>query len=875
MLSADEFLQKVAVDESVLRDGRIFEVDWLLVKQLQQGDLVGEDEIWKRVQNVAKRCGADGWARPSNYVASNFNKYSGWQPAILKAHQALATIWDNDVVEPSTPGQQGVAGDQTERQQQQGGVLTNATETLSLLIAGKRLAMENERAEYGGGGGGFGGDKYGGDLYDDYHHGGALSFSNHSAEDMTTASKIAGRMSSNNRSTADTSSTAAAAIGGGGVVSGADCPVLGQSSVKMLISLRDKLWTGSSSTLTASQSSPDDESGGEEMNMTQYCSWDLTESGEVLVMLNVDVDCMCMAVTSLGRFDAYLWAMFAGMLQELREDGGAAAFSQIHAPKLLCSDWTITRARALHGFRIYRDATGPYRITAAKYEWYVTLLTSGSLRAVQDTFHDLANEIWHAHFIKGDTESCRRLEKLLVALLGHENDMVRSQASVFLNNLYDQHDWQQDFPFLPVVRCVGDRFHLEVTVNDDADYKLNQTPNNVMLILSAPSFETTAEIECYTYHFLQWKPAVSVSSHKYKRLISRRTGGKHTWIGTVDFGAYPRCGYYDWRIVRCDQTTGSWEVVQSTIAELRQHFESSYSFVNVLDGGGNGGNGGPMSFRSKSLWPELGRLREASFPLYGDADTHGDGDTNLNTARTHGDGDATLLQIGTSSGPTTLPLQGRFIIHPRDVRKEQVHEIFVDQVGARIEDDGNVKERGSFAKVSAQLKSHSDLGVSAIFLAGCLARDNGEAVYTQSGEQLFERPDASPFAVTCRATPCALLGGPKAFTDLMREAQRVKVKILIDSLARVSSSRAHRKYWPNILYTIDEQGKRQMLYGTDGRSVIFEESCQLNYRKLESWDLLIQDIVAWKVRMGVNGVKLDNAHLMPQIMKADDDELNR
>eukprot|EP01054_Gregarina_sp_Poly1_P010510 Gregarina_sp_Poly_1__10509@NODE_771_length_6345_cov_302_800414_g302_i1_p1_GENE_NODE_771_length_6345_cov_302_800414_g302_i1NODE_771_length_6345_cov_302_800414_g302_i1_p1_ORF_typecomplete_len1506_score271_50Glyco_transf_5/PF08323_11/2_1e35Glycos_transf_1/PF00534_20/2_6e21AMPK1_CBM/PF16561_5/1_8e20Glyco_trans_1_4/PF13692_6/1_4e09Alphaamylase/PF00128_24/3_8e05Glyco_trans_4_4/PF13579_6/0_022Glyco_trans_4_4/PF13579_6/9_5e03Glyco_transf_4/PF13439_6/9_8e03Glyco_transf_4/PF13439_6/0_029Melibiase/PF02065_ len=98
---------------------------------------------------------------------------------------------------------------------------------------------------------------------------------------------------------------------------------------------------------------------------------------------------------------------------------------------------------------------------------------------------------------------------------------------------------------------------------------------------------------------------------------------------------------------------------------------------------------------------------------------------------------------------------------------------------------------------------------------------------------------------------------------------------MVESVARISSSRAHRKYRAHILYSIDDDGKRMMLYGTDGRSITYEEACQLNYRKVEVWDLLIEDVISWHRRMGVNGVKLDNAHLLPQIMKIDEEELNR
>lgn len=48
----------------------------------------------------------------------------------------------------------------------------------------------------------------------------------------------------------------------------------------------------------------------------------------------------------------------------------------------------------------------------------------------------------------------------------------------------------------------------------------------------------------------------------------------------------------------------------------------------------------------------------------------------------------------------------------------------------------------------------------------------------------------------------------------------------------------------------------------------------MNWRKLASWDLLIDEIREWAKR-GVNGVRLDNAQSWPLILKPDNDELMR
>lgn len=552
-------------------------------------------------------------------------------------------------------------------------------------------------------------------------------------------------------------------------------------------------------------------------------------------LVQLDNGVISLAVTSNGRFDAYIQALLAYVIcnpgevensEEIQSNSKWMSKLFHGAMRLLC----------VHGLRIYGEGLRSYDLSQAKYEWYVTLLSSGSLTAVQDTFHDIANEVWHAQFTKGNVESSTRLERLLVALIGHENDLVRSQAIVFLNNLYDGHEWQQDFPFLPIVRCVSDNFELVVRINHDADPDRGEFPRDVFVCVSMPAAAGSYEI--YMRRRLHW--SIEDDGSKYRRFISERSGRGHTWIGHANFGKFHRCGFYDWRIVQFDSENGSWDVVESSILDLKRHFETSYSFLDIDDNNSN-------PFRSKNLWPELGRLA-----------------------------DATNTQNNPDNMCRTLPLQGRFIVHPKELRNIQLHEIMVDQFGARMDENtGDFIERGSFSLIGASLEEKKKQGISAIVLTGALARDNGESTYTSRGEQIYERPDSSPFAVTCRASPCEIVGGVSGFHCLMNEANRIDMKILVETLSRVASSRPHRKYNPHVLHTIDHTGKKMLLYGTDGRSLSFEESCQLNYRKLDVWDLLARDITAWPIRMNVHGVRIDHAHILPHIMKSDHIELNR
>jgi len=61
-----------------------------------------------------------------------------------------------------------------------------------------------------------------------------------------------------------------------------------------------------------------------------------------------------------------------------------------------------------------------------------------------------------------------------------------------------------------------------------------------------------------------------------------------------------------------------------------------------------------------------------------------------------------------------------------------------------------------------------------------------------------------------------MLGGEDGFKKVMKKAKDCKMKIITDSLTRISSSRNHRKYRDLLLHYLDEEGKKKICYGTDG-----------------------------------------------------------
>ena len=225
------------------------------------------------------------------------------------------------------------------------------------------------------------------------------------------------------------------------------------------------------------------------------------------------------------------------------------------------------------------------------------------------------------------------------------------------------------------------------------------------------------------------------------------------------------------------------------------------------------------------------------------------------------------LTIHTQGSDSEKVLQGRFIVHPGDVRNLQIHEIFIDLQDAVFDlETDDLKRRGNFETVRRSIQERYASGVNCLYLMGALERDNGLQ---------GENQKASPFAVTCRQSPCQMLGGEKDFRSLLREAKVVGMKILVDCLARVSSTHYHRRYKGEELYVMGENGRLEVCYGTDGRAIRFDDTILLNYRKSSAWNLLVNDVLSFVQKYKVDGIHLDNAHAWPQIMVRNETEMYR
>lgn len=208
-------------------------------------------------------------------------------------------------------------------------------------------------------------------------------------------------------------------------------------------------------------------------------------------------------------------------------------------------------------------------------------------------------------------------------------------------------------------------------------------------------------------------------------------------------------------------------------------------------------------------------------------------------------------------------LRGRFIVHPPGTRELTITEIPIDEVGAKWnETTGELNSRGSFDTVLNVIPELKVQGTNAVYLMGALERPLDQAT-------------ATPFSVADRQRPASILGGEKSFANLLREVNRLGMTAIVDAMDRVSRTRMHRKYKHLTVETLSKKGVPLCHPGTDGRENQWEDTALLNYRKVETWNLMISEIKSLADKYGVRGIRLDNAQSLPPILAPNMDELLR
>lgn len=221
--------------------------------------------------------------------------------------------------------------------------------------------------------------------------------------------------------------------------------------------------------------------------------------------------------------------------------------------------------------------------------------------------------------------------------------------------------------------------------------------------------------------------------------------------------------------------------------------------------------------------------------------------------------------------------KGRTIVINKDIQNLSAHEVFPDLINAEIDkNQGRITKRGNFKTLESKLEEFHNRFINCLYIMGALERDNNIAYDEETGKAIdIGNTEASPMAVTNRSSISSLLGGESDFKSLVDKAKSLNMKIIVDSLCRISSSRSNRKYRNVLLRYLDNYSKLQLCYGSDGKSVHYEDSTVLNYRKIEAWEMLISEIKTLINKFGIDGLHLDNCQIWPHIMELNTIEMYR
>ena len=158
--------------------------------------------------------------------------------------------------------------------------------------------------------------------------------------------------------------------------------------------------------------------------------------------------------------------------------------------------------------------------------------------------------------------------------------------------------------------------------------------------------------------------------------------------------------------------------------------------------------------------------------------------------------------------------KGRTIVLNKDIQNLSAHEVFPDLINAEIDkNQGRIIKRGNFKTLESKLEEFHKRFINCLYIMGALERDNNIAYDEETGKAIdIGNTNASPMAITNRSSISSLLGGEDEFKSLVEKAKSLNIKIIVDSLCRISSSRSNRKYRNVLLRYLDNYSKLQLCY---------------------------------------------------------------
>ena len=203
----------------------------------------------------------------------------------------------------------------------------------------------------------------------------------------------------------------------------------------------------------------------------------------------------------------------------------------------------------------------------------------------------------------------------------------------------------------------------------------------------------------------------------------------------------------------------------------------------------------------------------------------------------------------------------RIIVQNRFIKEANMHEIVVDLFKAEKNPlTGIIQARGSLRKVAKSLNYFEKKGIDTLYVAG-----------------VHKRAHDDPYSIASRTKIEESIGGEEDFKDVLIPSMHEKnMKIFVDLFDRVGSIHMSGKHRRLLMHHIDAKKIFTHFHGATGKSNFsYSSTSILNYRKKETWDILIKDAVDFVKKYGVDGLHLDNCHLWPTMKRIDKQEMYR
>ena len=241
----------------------------------------------------------------------------------------------------------------------------------------------------------------------------------------------------------------------------------------------------------------------------------------------IPVSLVRISLSSLGQIDIHFYCFLCNCLNQAYADKKLALYPWIFPNAKLVPDFSDQGIANI-------KSNSNLKFSKKELDNYIKIVSENplDLGPLRDLLPELETLVYYSvHF--HNREINLNLERLFIALLGHNHVEVRNRAVLFLNILYDKTHWELRGALKTKVATVGDPFKIECLVESESD------DANFAVMLNTFSFSLNDQDEVLSWHIPKVIPYESEAGQTSKVLVI-----------SLDVGQFTRAGYYDWKLIR-------------------------------------------------------------------------------------------------------------------------------------------------------------------------------------------------------------------------------------------------------------------------------------------------------------------------------------